>query len=396
MRTLALRLHYFLLYAVIGAYMPYLPVFLARDLSLPDWQIGWVTGSYGFAVLLAPPLLAALADRKVSGRALMAGGYGLSAAALVLFSQVGGFAAAVAVAIAFGVAFTPLPALLDGLVFTDVSRERAAGRAPPRFSALRVWGSVGFMAPALGLFAVMRWGLAGGREAILVAALVATLGLACAPLLPKSAPEVGDGTSVPIAAAWAELRRRPTASLIGALVTLFAALSIFYAFFPRLVVEVGIDPEWVGLVMNIGVLAELPCMIFAAALLRRFGARALMLVGAGSLVLRLALLAALPGPITATLSQVLHGPVVLAMYLLPPMILDHKAAPGFRNSVQGLYAGLCYGAARVVGAGAGGHAAEYGLVWAFALAGVLAGAATLWLAFAWRDPAAEAALREQR
>lgn len=395
MRTFALRLHFFLLYAVVGSYMPYVPVFLAGDLDMPDWQIGWVTGSYGFAVLLAPPLLSALADRKVSGRALMAAGYGLSALVLVAFAEVQGFAPAVALAMAYGLAYTPLTPLLDGLVFAALARERAAGGSPPRYSALRVWGSVGFMAPALGLFAVMRWGLAGGRSAILAAALVAAVALASAPLLPKIVPEAR-GERVPLAAAWGELRRRPTATLLGALVLLFAALSVFYAFYPRLLGAVGIDPEWVGLIINIGVLAELPCMIFAGGLLRRFGARALLLVGAASLTARLVLLAALPGPEVAIASQVLHGPAVLALYLLPPMILDHKAAPGFRNSTQGLYAGLCYGAARIVGAGAGGHAAEFGLGWAFALASVLAGAATLWLAIAWRDPAAEAALRESR
>ena len=276
-----------------------------------------------------------------------------------------------------------------------MSRAREAGLQPPRYSALRVWGSVGFMAPALGLFAVMRWGLMGGRAAIFAAALMAVVALVCAPLLPKIAPEPA-APGVPAAAAWAELRRPPTRALIGALVLLFAAISVFYAFYPRLVVAVGIDPAWVGLVTNLGVLAELPWLIFAAGLLRRFGARAVMLVGATSLAARLVLLALLPGPATVVATQVLHGPAVIALYLLPPMILDHKAAPGSRNSVQGLYAGLCYGAARVVGAGAGGHAAEYGLAWAFALAGVLAGAGALWLALGWRDPAAEAALREHR
>ena len=395
MRTLALRLHFFLLYAVAGAYLPYAPVFLAEDLGMPDWQIGWVTGCYGFAVLLAPPLLAALADRRVSGRSLMAAGYGLSALALVAFAEVDGFLPAVALAVAYGLAYTPLTSLLDGLVFAELARERAAGRGPPRYSALRVWGSVGFMAPALGLFAVMRWGLMGGRAAILAAALMAVVALVCAPLLPEIAPEAA-APGVPAAAAWAELRRPPTRALIGALVLLFAAISVFYAFYPRLVVAVGIEPAWVGLVTNLGVLAELPWMIFAAGLLRRFGARAVMLVGATSLAARLVLLALLPGSGTVVATQVLHGPAVIALYLLPPMILDHKAAPGSRNSVQGLYAGLCYGVARVVGAGAGGHAAEYGLAWAFALAGVLAGAGALWLALGWRDPAAEAALREHR
>lgn len=392
MQTAALRLHCFLVYAIVGAYLPYVPVYLGHDLKLHDWQIGWVTGCYGLAVLLSPPVMAALADSKVPGRALLAGGYALSAGALCAFALVDGFVPALLLAIVFGLCYTPLTPLLDGLLFSELARERAAGRTPPPYSALRVWGSVGFMAPAFALFAVMHYGLAGGRAAMYAGAVAAAAGFLCARLLRRAPPEART-ERLPMALAWAELRRPPTLALIGPLVLLFASISVFYGFYPRLIVEVGIAPEWVGMVSNLGVLAELPWMIFAATTLRRFGVRAVMLLGSACMLARMLLLAAAPGPEVAVATQLLHGPAVVSLYLLPPMILDHKAAPGFRNSVQGLYAGLCYGAARVVGAGAGGHAAEYGLSWAFALAAALAGGATLWLALKWRDPAVEAALR---
>lgn len=391
MRTAALKLHYFLLYAIVGAYLPYVPVFLGHDLKLPDWQIGWVTGCYGLAVLLAPPVMAALADSKVPGRALLGCGYALSGAALCAFAEVEAFVPALLLAAVFGLCYTPLTPLLDGLVFAELAKMKAAGGAPP-YSALRVWGSVGFMAPAFALFAVMHYGLAGGRAAMFAGAVAAGVAMLCALLLPRAAPEVRT-EKLPAALAWAELRRPPTLALIGPLVLLFASISVFYAFHPRLLVEVGIAPEWVGMVSNLGVLAELPWMIFAAAALRRFGVRALMLLGALCMLVRMLLLALVPGPEVAVATQIFHGPAVVSLYLLPPMILDQKAAPGFRNSVQGLYAGLCYGAARVVGAGVGGHAAEFGLPWAFALAAALSGAAALWLWLAWRDPDVEAALR---
>ena len=63
MRFSAIRLHYLLVYAALGAYMPYLPVFLGRDLGMHDAQIGWITGIYGLSVILGPPLITYLADR---------------------------------------------------------------------------------------------------------------------------------------------------------------------------------------------------------------------------------------------------------------------------------------------------------------------------------------------
>lgn len=201
---------------------------------------------------------------------------------------------------------------------------------------------------------------------------------------------------MPTAAAWRELWRAPTRGLIGPLVLLFAAISVFYAFYPQQVVAVGIDPAWVGLVSNLGVAFELPWIVGAAALLRRFRVRSLFVLGAVCMTARMVLLALVPTAEVVVATQVLHGPVVLSLYVLPPMVLDRKATPDFRNSVQGLYAALCYGAARFVGSGAGGHAAEYGLAWAFALAAALAFAAALWLALSWRDPAVETALRGSR
>src|SRR5690606_18285366 len=77
MNSGAFKLQFFLLYAIIGAYLPYVPVFLRHDLAMPDHQIGWVTGCYGLAVVVAPPIVAALADRRVPGRTLLAIGYAL-------------------------------------------------------------------------------------------------------------------------------------------------------------------------------------------------------------------------------------------------------------------------------------------------------------------------------
>ncbi|HEY8376917.1 MAG TPA: MFS transporter, partial [Nannocystis sp.] len=175
MQTAALKLHFFLLYAIVGAYLPYVPVFLGHDLKLPEYQIGWITGGYGLAVLLSPPLLSALADRRIPGRTLLACGYGLSCAALLVFSGVSGFVPALALSTAFGLCYTPLTPLLDGLAFTAMAQAQAAGRAAPAYGSLRIWGSLGFMAPAFVLFAVMHWGLAGGRAAMTTGAGAAAL-----------------------------------------------------------------------------------------------------------------------------------------------------------------------------------------------------------------------------
>ena len=391
MRFFAIRLHYLLVYAVLGAYMPYLPVFLGRDLGMHDAQIGWITGIYGLSVILGPPLITYLADRLFSGRSLIALAYLAACIALVGLSLADDFFTVLLISLGFSMVYTPLFALLDGLAFSAIAVTLAAGARPPPYDRLRLWGSLGFMIPAFVLFFVLQAGAASGRAAIVAAAVAAGLGALCSFWLPRLIPEPRE--RLPGAAAWQVLRRPPTRELVIPLGLLFAAISVFYAFYARRVLDVGIDPAWVGLVMNLGVLAELPCLFAAGPLLRRFSLRSLILFGALCLMLRLALLAAISDPLVIIASQVLHGPVVLAIYLIPPMYLNLKAPPGVRNGVQGLYAMLCFGLARLLGSVAAGYAAEVDLAWAFVLGSCLSALAFTWLWLRFHYPEADAALR---
>ena len=449
MRFGSIRLHYLLAYAIVGAYMPYLPVFLGRDLGMPDWQIGWIAGMYGMAVILSPPIVTYLADRRFSGRSLIGLAYALTGCALLALAFASGFVAVLLISVVFSMVYTPMFALLDGLTFSASAAARHDGLPVPPYDRIRVWGSLGFMIPAFVLFFALQAGAASGRAAIFAAAVAAALGLLCVPLLPRIAPGSGkltattpapetnltapvpansltalvldpgapvpatsltapvpaDSPSVPGAPvpadspappsppAWDVLRRSPTRDLLIPLGLLFAAIAVFYGFYARLVLEQGIDPAWVGLVMNLGVLSELPFMFAAGPLLRRFSLRSLILFGAACLAVRMLLLATVPDPRVTVASQLLHGPVVVAIYLIPPMYLNLKAPAGARNSVQGLYAMLCFGVARLLGSVAGGYAAGLGLAWAFGLGAVLAAAALLWLWLRFFDPAADTSLR---
>lgn len=387
-----IRLHFLLVYAVAGAYLPYLPVYLGGDLGLPDAQIGWVSGVYGLSVLVAPPLFTSLADRSLSGRTIVVLASILTCASLVGLALADSFLAVLPFAFAFSLFYTPLFSLLDGLAFSAIAAAEQSGSAkPPPYQHLRVWGSLGFMLPAFVLFFALSRSIADGRAAILAAAISAGIAAIAGIFLP-SFPPVTREPGLSSFSAWRALRGASTRALLAALGLLFAAISIFYAFYGRLLVAVGIDPAWVGFTVNLGVLAEIPLVFAAGALLRRWSVRALLLFGAASLTLRMVLLAS-DDPIVVVASQILHGPAVLALYLLPPMILNHKAEPALRNGVQGLYAMLCFGVARLLGSVAGGYAAEIELRWAFALGAVFSVAATAVLVLGFHDPEVDIALR---
>ncbi|MBI1373148.1 MAG: hypothetical protein GC159_10495 [Phycisphaera sp.] len=426
-----LRLHYLLLFAVVGAYLPYMPVYL-NELGMSDWQIGWVSGVYGLSVILMPAVIAYLADRHASNKVLIGVGYalaaaGLTAIALVSFDAQSHAAEVVAgvdaaagkthlfivlltLSLLFSMAYTPMFSQLDGLTFGTLADAETAGVDPPRYHRLRLWGSWGFMLPAVALYLLMQFTEATSVWAIVTAAACAAVAALTAPALPNTGRARPDETTaasdvdraepddsptndepapsrrvMPSTEAWRVMSRGPVVHLVVPLIMLFLAISIFYSFYSRQLQHLDIDRKWIGLIVNIGVLCEVLLIMKADVLLNRLGLRGVLILGAAGMVLRLGLLAVVPTVPVAIATQVLHAPIVLALYFIPPMYLNLKAAPAFRNSMQGLYGMLCFGLARFIGSIAGGYFATLSLEAAMAFGATLALVATAWLIVAFRD-----------
>ena len=392
-----IKLQYVLLYAIVGAWMPYLPVYL-EDLGMRADQIGWIVGVYGFAVLVMPAIVAAVADRWMSNRTLIGISYLLSLLLLVGVATSDTFLALLVFSMFFSMAYTPLFALTDGMAFAAMHDVEESGRQPPPYHRLRIWGSIGFIVPSLALFALMRYSGASSRVAIVTAAVASGVALLATPLLPltrRAAAEVRQ--KMPTIEAWRALITRPVIHLVGPLFLMFVAISLFYVFYTIYLRNLGIAGEWLGLIVNIGVVAEVAMMLFSGRLLQWFGVKGLMVLGAVSMALRLGLIAAVPTVPVALATQLLHAPIVLALYVVPPMYLNLKATRSYRNSMQGAYGALCFGVARLAGSIAGGYVAadrgQAGIIEAFWLAAGLSAAAMVWLLAAFRDAQANAEMK---
>ncbi|QNN21440.1 MFS transporter [Planctomycetales bacterium ZRK34] len=389
-----LRVQYFLLYAVIGSYLPYMPVHM-HELGFADWQIGWVLGVYGLAVMITPTFVTHLADRHFSHRALLRIGFATTGAALAATALCDSFAALIVWSLIFSIVYTPTFSLNDGMTFGTFEQIARRGQRPPTYHTVRIWGSFGFIAPSVTIFFVLHFTDLHSVVALWTGAAFAVLAAIGSFMLPHTGPEASTEVELPSAAAWRTLRRAPAVHLIVPLIILFIAINMYYAFYSVYLGELGIDRQWVGLILNIGVATEIVLMLFSGALLRRFGVRGVMVMAAGAMTLRMALLAAFPVPGIVIGSQLLHAPIVIGMYLLPPMYLNHKASASFRNSIQGLYVMICYGGTRFVGSILGGYVSDFSLRTTFTCAGALSLIATAWLFLAFRDQPVCEAIRRQ-
>ncbi len=359
----ALKRQYLFTFAVTGTLLPFLPAVL-DERGLSDAQIGYVTAMWGVAVLISPALLTLLADLRVPYRALLGACFFGSALGLVVMFGVQGFWPHVLAYGAMALCFASLMPLQDGLTFAVQARQRAGQGDALSYHAVRVWGTFGFIIPAV--LTPLMFDLGQGTQiALLIAAGVALLGAINTPTLPThddpSDPHARRAEGrVPTMAAVRLLLKPRTAGFVLAMWLMGLAVFGYYTFYPLYLTDtIGLDTKWLGIIIALGVSLEVAWMLGLGWLTRKLGFPRVVAICAASVVLRMALMALFPNPWIAIGTQLLHGPMVLAMHVLPPVFLNHGAAAHTRASVQGVYVTAILGTSRVGGLVGGGLIAEH-------------------------------------
>ena len=373
----AVKAQYFCAFAVMGCIVPYLAVFLAAR-GLGEAQIGLVLATTGVAIMLSPVFLTLVADAHLENRALLRGGFLISALALVALWTASGFWALFGAFALFSLAFWPLLPLQDGLNFAVRQRRSDAGHGHVPYHHVRVFGTLGFIVPSLALWGFLRadWDIG----VVLLAGILACLvGAGVTLTLPRvradgDQAEPGDEPSrLPTAEAGRRMLEPHLLTFAAAIWLVHLSASAYYAFYPLYLTRVvGLGEEWVGLIANLGVAIEVFFMMGFGLLVRRMGLGGLLAVGSAAIALRAGLLFAFPNVAVAVLTQLLHGITVLVLHVAPPVYLNHHAEPRFRNSMQGFYAMAVFGTGRVIGNVLAGQVAEIGILEVFALGAVLA------------------------
>jgi len=378
----ALKAQYFCCFAVMGSIVPYLPVYLEQQ-GLTDGQIGIVISTMGMAIVLSPVLITLLADAHLETRTLLAAIFAAGVAALAGLWLANDFPTLLMAHAAFALAYWPLLPLQDGLNFAMRRQRVDRGDADVPYHHVRVWGTLGFILPSILLWGFLRLGWPVGI--VLFSGMVfAASGVAVSRFLPhvrSDSPstqrshdtEEPAGVDPPerpdrlptLAAARRMLRPQLLLFALG-MWLVHLAIGGYYTFYPVYLTRgIGLGEEWLGLIANLGVGIEVFFMLGFGWLVHRIGLRGLMTLGAVSIALRLALLAAWPTVTVAVGTQLLHGLTVLVVHVAPPVYINHYAEPRFRNSMQGFYAMAVYGTGRITGNVLAGQVAELSLLWVF-------------------------------
>jgi len=377
----AVKAIYFFIFALGGSVVPFISLYFQQH-GLKKDEIGYIYGVAAIAVVLSPILLTFLADSRLDARKILAGAMLIAAAALGALYVGRGFVVTLLIYAVHMLAYMPLSTLQDGITFGVMKRREERGLAVTPYHRVRVWGSIGFMLPSVILYFVVKKTI---TPILFVGGAFAILGAITALMLPNAdGGEKPKESRIPTGEAARKMFSGPLLVFCLATFLLNAGQAPYYTYYAIYLKEkAGIAQQWVGLISSIGVVVEISFMMGFAWLLRRWGLKKLMIVGAACVAVRMMLMALWPIPAVAIGTQLFHGMTVLVLLIAPPVFLNQHAEDRFRHSMQGLYAMAVMGMGRIVGNLIAGPISKWNLQGVYGSAAVLSVIAMglLWVAF---------------
>ncbi len=366
----------FLSYGVMGSIFPFLTVYLKQGQGLTEGQIGIILGVASVSVLITPVWMTLLADTRFDPRRLVSVVLGISALALLTLNFSAGFWPVMVLLTFHSLAHAAMIPLHDGITFSTLRRRELEKQPLVPYHRIRVWGTIGFILPSLILFWLIR-----NRDVdviLLCGVGFSVIALLHAFRLRDPRPErdgkapLPERSGLPTSKAVRTLLQPNVRIFCLALFLAYTGMSGFGSFQPLYLVEhVGVGPEWVGLIIGFGVAVEIFFVLAFGRLHAWLGFRRLMITGIGCLGTQTLLMALFPSVAVAIAVQVVHGMVILAMFIAPVMYINRQAGDHFRNSIQGLFAMAVIGIARISGVVLAGQLAGIDLrVILFATAGL--------------------------
>ena len=343
---LSIGVTYAVSFTVYGILIPFLPLILNAQ-GLSDTETSIAMSGTGLAALVAPILFAHLADRKFSFRRLMPALLVGTAGSIALLGS--SKTAATTFMIIFATYFSLIPALtlLDSFTMDFVIRNSGVSRKR-RFESYRIWGSLGFMVPTLGL----TWWFSDNHipaSVLVTLSVIACLAAAlCAIKLPNNSPSASTA-KLPSRQALSAALAPPLRGVFIANCFAGSALAIFYIMYPRFLQESGCSTATIGLIINLGVLYEIILMPFSGRIIAALGIRNVILLGFLSLPIRLFITVLWPTIPVAIATQIFHGPLVIGLLIGVPVFLQENADNSFRHSLQSINTTINQGLTRIIG-----------------------------------------------
>ena len=346
----------FLQYAVMGAVMPIMGLYLKSGLGFSPVQVGVVLAMPAVGALVAPVFAMRIADRLLSAERTLAVSHFLCGVLMLVLSYQTDYRAVVAVYLAYALAMAPTMGLTNAIAFHHLPN------AGGDFGRVRVWGTVGWIAIAW-VFAVLYVAPAAGAPPVgLSMALTVSAGAsfvlaAFAVRIPAAHDRPAAGTRL-FHAAGLLLQRN---ILVLCIVTfLMAILNQFYMqWMGPYMSQIGFDDGAILPVLSLGQVFEIAAIAYLGWFLGKAGMKWMLMLGMALQLVRFLVFALAPTTAAVLPAVCLHG-VSFAFYGVTAYIyLDRLCTPAERAGVQQLYGIASAGIGALLGSVLAGYTGQW-------------------------------------
>jgi PPP family 3-phenylpropionic acid transporter len=330
---------YFFYFAALGAFLPYWPLYLKSE-GYDHGRIGLLMALLPATKLVSPALWGWLADRCDRSVLLVRFASWLTALSFTIFLWDGGYSV-VAVATLLMSFFwnAPLP------LFEAVTLAYLAGRTS-RYSRIRLWGSVGFIASVSALGWALDRRLAIGCLPQLMLGLFVVMGLVTLCVGERSVRQAGHGEGT----LWAIVKQGRVLAFFAVAMLIQVTHGPYYTFFSVYLHDHGYDGAQTGMLWSLGVVAEIVLFLVLERVLRRFRLRQVMLAAIVLGALRWWLIARfVDHPLLLATSQLLHAATFGASHAVAIQLVHRYFAGVHHGKGQALYSSLSYGFGGMLG-----------------------------------------------
>jgi PPP family 3-phenylpropionic acid transporter len=336
------KLYYFFAYAASASLIPYLVIYY-QSLGFSGSQIGVLSGIPTLISLVSMPLWGGLADATSKKHLLLGVSILLTMAAVWALSTATIFVWIALIVIVYAFNSAPVMPLVDSTVM-DMLGERK-----DLYGKLRLWGAVGWgiSAQAVGWLTEqkgLQWSFWGY---LVFTALVLLVVLS----LPASHASLGGRY-------WQGLRgllqdHRWRFFLLVVFVSGIGSSILTNFLFLRLN-DLGSSTTLMGTALIVATVSELPVFFFSGRLIKRGGARSLLVLSLFAYVLRGLAVSFLAVPWQVLPIQLLHGLTFSITWVAGVTYAREIAPPGMGATAQSLFSGAFFGLGGSVGALIGG------------------------------------------
>lgn len=344
----------FLNFFIWGAWFVTLGTFLFHNLGASDGQSARVFSTQSWGAILAPFIIGLIADRYFNAERIL--GILHLAGAVLMFQMYRSPDVMVffPFALLYMIIYMPTLALVNAISFRQMNNPEK------EFSAVRVWGTVGWILAGLSI-SFFGWDSAGNVQAgmlkntfLMSAGASLILGIFSF-TLPKTPPKITRGEKVRISDllgldALKLLKDKNFAIFFFTAVLICIPLAFYYQYANPFLTDVGLRNPTAT--MSIGQVSEALFMLLLPIFFARFGFKKTILFGMLAWALRYAMFAyGNAGDLTFMLITgiALHGVCYDFFFVSGQIYTDQKAGEKYKSSAQGLITLATYGVGMLIG-----------------------------------------------